>query len=393
VKIRRIAAEERLTASLPLQVYAFDRSPMPTADFDGLAKYMPYHTGNVSLVAEDGGEVVAAASAIPMRQNVRGTVQAMAGVAGVATHPLARRKGHVRALMVELIGQMRDEGHAVSTLYPFRPSFYQRFGYVGLPQTRTVSFAPADLRPLLAADLPGEVTWERIRDGYETYRAFRERLLAERHGFAEFPDFRAVRLRDADERWLVTARVGGEVAGLVTYRIGGHNGELAADHLLTTGPLGRALLLGFFARHVDQVSRVVVTVGPDERPELWATDLATVTETRVVFPTNSAPMARVLSLDALAGTRVGPGRVAVEVVDDPLVAGRYTLDGGSGFLEVAGGGEPAATLTVPALSALVYGVLDPEEIVVRGLGDVPPGAAGVLRSMWPRAVPYLTVDF
>jgi hypothetical protein len=264
---------------------------------------------------------------------------------------------------------------------------------VGLPKPRTVSFAPADLRPLLATDLPGEVTWERIKEGYGTYQAFRDRLLAERHGFAEFPDYRAVRLRDADEHWLATARVDGAVAGVVTYRIGGHGGDLTADHLLTTGPLGRALLLGFFARHVDQVGRVVVTVPPDEFPELWATDLATVVEARTAFPTEAAPMARVLSVEALAGTRVGPGRVVVEVVDDPLVAGRYTLDGGSGALQVARGGDPAATLTVPGLSGLVYGVLDPEDVVVRGWGDVPAAAASALRSMWPRAVPYLTVDF
>ena len=83
---------------------------------------------------------LADASAIPMRQNIRGVVYPMAGVAGVATLPLARRRGYARALVTELLGQMREAGHAVSALYPFRPSFYQRFGDVGLPRTRTVRF-------------------------------------------------------------------------------------------------------------------------------------------------------------------------------------------------------------------------------------------------------------
>jgi hypothetical protein len=104
-------------------------------------------------------------------------------------------------------------------------------------------------------------------------------------------------------------------------------------------------------------------------------------------------MARVLSLDGLAGMAAGPGRVAVEIVDDPFVAGRYVLDGRSGQLDVAPGGEPRATLTVPGLSGLVYGVLDPGDLVVRGLGTVPPDAADELRRLFPRLVPYLFSSF
>jgi predicted N-acetyltransferase YhbS len=394
VKIRRISAEERLTLSLPLQAYAFDQSPKAPAEVDKFREHLPYSEGSVSLVAEVDAQAVAVASATPMRQNVRGSVYGMAGVGGVATHPLGRRQGHIRALMTELLGQMRDAGHVVSALYPFRPSFYQRFGYLGLPQPRTVTFSPAELGGLLTADLPGDVTWERIKDGYDTYQALAERLLADRHGFAVFPDYRAVRLRDADERWLVTARVDGAVVGAVTYRISGYAGVLEADHLLTTSPLGRALLLGFFARHVDQVTKVETTVAPDEMPELWATDLGTVTEARAEFP-HHAPMARVLSLDALAGVTVGPGRVAVEVVDDPFIAGHYVLDGDGGALEVTRGGAPvpAATLTAAGLSGLVYGVLDPDDVVVRGLGRVPRDAADQLRALWPRRVPYLADGF
>ena len=63
----------------------------------------------------------------------------------VAAQPLARRHGHVRALLMELLVRMRDTGCALSALYPVRPSFYERFGYVGLPKARTVTFSPADL--------------------------------------------------------------------------------------------------------------------------------------------------------------------------------------------------------------------------------------------------------
>jgi predicted N-acetyltransferase YhbS len=395
--IRRVTGDERLTTSFPLAAYAFESSPLGAARVEEFRDYLPYNEGNRTLVVEQAGDTLAAVSAIPMRQNLRGTVLPMAGVAGVATHPLARRQGHVRALLHQLLDEMRDEGHPLTALYPFRPSFYARFGYAGLPKTRTVTFTPADLGPLVRAELPGEVRWERIGAGYPAWRAFTERCLDERHGFAVFPDFRDVGLRDRDERWLLTARVGGEVTGAVTYRIDAHGGTLAADDLLVTDPLARMLLLQFFARHVDQVDRVTVQVPPDELPELWLTDLEVHVEMRTARPGSSAPMARLLSLDALTGLPAGPGRVRVELTGDRWLAGSHLLDGTTGSLELvsgtAAGSAPTATLTAAGLSALAYGVLDPAELPWRGLGEVPVDAAAELRSIFPRRVPHLFADF
>ncbi|MDQ7909658.1 GNAT family N-acetyltransferase [Phytohabitans sp. ZYX-F-186] len=306
MEIRRISSAGRLTHAFPLQAYAFEASPAPLERVASYRDYLPFQEDNVTLVAEEGGTAVAAASAIPMRQNVRGTLHPMAGIAGVVVHPLARRRGHIRTLPTRLLGDMRDSGQPLSALYPFRASFYERFGYIGLPKARRVTFAPADLGHLVRADLPGE-------------------------------------------------------------------------------------LLQFFARHVDQVERVAA----DELPELWATDLGTVVEARTRVPDMNAPMARVLAVPPLAGARVGPGRVVVEVVDDPFIAGTYLLDGRAGRLEVGGdeAGVPRATLRAAGLSALVYGVLEPDELPLRGFGAVPADAGAQLRALFPRAVPYLFADF
>ncbi|SDZ35680.1 Predicted acetyltransferase [Micromonospora pattaloongensis] len=392
--IRRISSEERLTASFPLLGYAFEHSPGTADRVEELRGYLPYNEGNVTLAAEENGTAVAVASAIPMRQNIRGAVVPMAGIAGVATHPLARRQGHVRRVLTRLLGEMRDEGFVATALYPFRPSFYERFGYVGFPMPRTVTVAPADLASFLRLDLPGEITWQRIKDGYDSYRAFTQRFLAERHGFAVFPDFRAARQRDRNEEWLITAVVDGETVAAVPYRISGHAQDLVAGDLLATDPVARALVLQFFARHVDQVERITMTVAADENPELWGTDLAAHTEAKIHFPGSSAPMARILSMPALTGIDAGPGRLTVEVVDDPFIAGSYLLDGESGRLEVTPTDSPAtATLTAAGISALVYGVLDPVEVVLRGFGAIPDAAAATLRSLFPRRTPNLFAAF
>lgn len=395
MEIRQLTDDERTEVSLPIQAYAFQASPPDDRLAQRLRGNQDYYTGNVTLVAEEDGVAVADASAIPMRQNVRGCVYPMAGIAGVATLPLARRRGYARALVTRLLGQMRDEGHVVSALYPFRPSFYERFGYVGLPRTRTVTFSPECLADLLGAELPGEVTCERAGTGYPAYRDFTLKLISERHGFAVLPEYRTSALKDADDRWVVMAHADGQPVGATAYRITGFAGVLTADDMLTASPLGRALLLQFFARHIDQVREVEVQVPADEFPELWATDLAAVTQATTAFPNSAAPMARVVSLTALAGLAAGPERVVVEVTADSYIAGRYVLDGRSGSLELTAGttAESDATLTAAGLSALVYGVLDPDDIVVRGLGDVPRDATARLRRLFPRCCPYLYARF
>jgi hypothetical protein len=188
------------------------------------------------------------------------------------------------------------------------------------------------------------------------------------------------------------ARAGGEVVGAVSYRIKDFGGDLVAGDLLTTGPLGRALLLQFFARHVDQVARIVVTVGLDDAPELWGTDLPVTYGSRVAFPHSPGPMARVLDLGGLNGMPVGESAVTVRVVDD-LMGGTYHLAGENGRLEITAAGGAASTLTAAGLSGLVYGVLDPVDVVSRGLGTIDVGAVEPLRALFPRALPYLMADF
>lgn len=395
VKVRRIGADERSAISLPIQAYAFQASPVPDDALDRLRSDQRYYQEHVTLVAEVDGDAVADASAIPMRQNVRGAVYPMAGIAGVATLPHVRRRGYASALVTEILGLMRDGGHAVSALHPFRQSFYAHFGFVGLPKARTVTFLMSSVTGLLTANLSGTVRWGPVAEHYDDYRALTSQLLADRHGFALLPESRTGQLRDAGDRWLAIAVVNDRVVGAVTYRIAGFGGDLIADDLLVTGPLGRALLLRFFAGHADQVSRVVATVPAGEIPELWAADFASETRATTSFPVSPAPMARVLSLTGLAGMPAGDGHAIVEVVDDPFIAGRYSLDGTTGVLDVrrAATAAPEATLTSAGLSGLIYGVVDPDELRIRGFGQAQGEVLAQLRRLFPPSVPYLHATF
>jgi predicted N-acetyltransferase YhbS len=394
VKIRQIDASEWGERIVPVWAYAF--APSPSADVcDRMAGNLRFYADDITVVAEVDGVAVASASAVPMRQNVRGVVYPMAGIAGVATLPQARRQGYASTLVTELLGTMRDSGHPVSTLYPFRPSFYERHGFVGLPQAKTAVFPLSSVAWLRSASLPGDVRWGTIEEHYDAYRGLIERLLAGRHGYAVLPDSRMERFRLAEDRWLATAWDGDTVIGAASYQITGYGGDLVAGDMLAASPLGRALLLQFFGSHAGQVEKVSAGVPPDESPELWGTDFAAEISANVAFPSSLAPMGRVLSVEGLAGMPVGAAHIAVEVVDDPFIAGHYELDGSSGVLDARRATRlvPDATLTVAGLSGLVYGVLDPDELPIRGFGQVGAAAAERLRTLFPRALPYLHAHF
>lgn len=392
MQIRQISADERTDVMFPLQVYAFEGTPAGDDVREAYRRRMAFYGTVTSLVAEEDGQALACVGALPMLQNVRGRVLDMAGVASVASHPSARRQGFVRQLLEQLLGQTRDQGCVVSGLYPFRPSFYARFGFVGLPRVRHASFAPQGLSHLVRAELPGTVERLPMAEAFDEYDAFTRRLMTRRHGFAVFDETRTGEFRD-DKYWVAVARVDGEVVGAASYRIERFGGDLRAQHFLADGPLGRALLLQFFARHVDQVGRVVLPVGTEDVPELWGTDMAVLTEGRVAYPSNAGPMARVLDLPALAGIGAGAGDVTVEVVDDALIGGTWRLTGDGGRLAVSSGGEPRARLTAAGLSGLVYGVLDPVDVIARGLGTVETGAIEPLRALFPREMPFMFADF
>jgi predicted acetyltransferase len=394
VKIRQINASERDPLSVRIQAYAFGQSPSDDV-YERMRANQKFYREHVTVVAEVDGDAVADASAVPMRQNIRGATFRMAGIAGVATLPQARRRGYASALVTELLGMMRESGYPVSTLYPFRPSFYGRHGFVGLPQPKTATFPVSSVAWLRGARLAGTVRWGRLAEHYDAYRALTERLLAGRHGFAVLPESRMEQYRQADNPWLVTAWVDDTVAGAVSYRISGFGRDLVAGDMLTASPLGRALLLGFFGSHADQVEKVSVVVSPAELPELWGTDFAAEISAETSFPTSPAPMARVLSVEGLAGMPVGDARVTVEVVEDPFIAGYYQLDGTTGVLDArrVTAATTDATLTAAGLSGLIYGVLDPDELPIRGFGQVSGPAAERLRTLFPRALPYLHAHF
>jgi predicted acetyltransferase len=391
VEIRTVDPEEFSTFTV--NHYAFGATPSVPSPGER-EKWLRYAAKTIPIAAFVDGKPVATATLPAMTQNVRGLVLPMTGVGGVASLPEGRRQGYVRQLMVFGFELMRAGGSPVSSLYPFRESFYERLGYAGFPTPRYATLNPADLAALVRMPKPGEIEQVPMSEGFEAWRAFLERLQPAIHGFSLKDLSNSVRLKDDNVAWVATVREAGTITGAMTFRITGYTRELRADTFYAPASAARYQLLDWIGRHVDQVKTAHIKLGPRELPELWYRDLAVQSST-VDDHAWPAPMGRIISVTGLDGIGAGDASITVTLIDDlcPWNGGVWTLTGNDGRLVVSPGEDPRCTLTIQGLSALVYCGHDPADFVYRGWGDPDASAREALRTLFPPAFPVLHEEF
>jgi predicted acetyltransferase len=388
VDIRCVQPEEMLDLLFSLTSYAFHASP-PVRERGDWDEAVLARKGTIYHALFEGETGVASVASSAMSQQVRGAIYPAGGVWGVVTHPAARRKGYCRRLMARLLAADREEGHALSCLYPFRESFYEKLGYVTFPLPRIAKLKPAALAPLLRQDLGGEVELLLIGDGYDTYRHFVRRLQQRTHGLAYFVHGQKEQVQKRSSSWLALVRVDGELAGLMLYQLQGQDVgrfTLRATRFYYDTAQARYLLLQWLARHVDQAGEIEIWLPPFEQPETWLADMQVTTESQ-----KRAPMGRIVDVARIGGMSTGPGCFAARIADPlcPWNEGAWRFETVDGVLQVGPAAEPGCDLTIQALTALIYGTHDPGDFALRGWGDPPAGLQAAMRTMFPPRVPFM----
>ena len=391
--IRQVSGEEMLEVKYPLGSYAFNPSP-PLPDAQEWKERVRHRQNVTCLAAFEGENAVATVAYTRMTQNVRSAFLGMGGVWGVSTHPAARRQGYSRQLMARLLKAMRDAGQTLSGLYPFRESFYERLGYVTLPQIRKAQFHPLTLAPLLKQDLGGEVELSLLGDEYDTHLDYVDGMQQHTHGMATFdsPD----RVSAGRNRWwMALAKVEGQPVGIMLYDLRGEKEtefNLRAPRFYYHTSQGRYLLLQWIARHIDQANRVELWLAPYELPETWLSDMDVHVETAYF-----TPMVRIVDVAQLGdcGICIGPGSFAAQITDPicPWNEGTWRLASVDGVLQVSPAESAGCTLSIQALTALVYGTHDPGDFVFRGWGDPSLQTQETMRAMFPRLLPDMYERF
>ncbi|MCA9833065.1 MAG: GNAT family N-acetyltransferase [Thermomicrobiales bacterium] len=332
---------------------------------------------------------------VPMTTNVRGTVVPMGGISGVASMPIARRGGHIRELLHRAIKDMHEQGEVVSALYPFKSSYYEKFGYAKWPVPKWMHVSPDALSPYLAAEKTGVVKHRLSGEAIDDVATVMKQAQRTMHGLSLFQRPKQDAWLSFNKSWAMTVHEGDDVTAAIVYRIDINKQELIVDTGFWSTLNGYLQVLDFLARHVDQIKTVRMPVLPDEQPHMWTTQ-----DGSIEIITNDADswgpaMARIVTVSGLTGIGAGNGSVCLTVTDvqAPWNNGTFTFTGDSGLLLVHEGGMAQGEVTIHGLSTLIFTGGDARLLPIRGWGRVNNEAVDALARIFPPVEPVIGAMF
>lgn len=333
------------------------------------------HRGAVGI-DDERGRLVARATLRSYSQWWGGRPVPMGGVAGVVVHPDARGAGLASRLVGGLLPLMRQQGMAVSALFPTAVAVYRPMGWEVVGSLDDTRVPTRDLRP---AALPGPAA-VRVRsagphDVPGVHALYSERGqqgsgLLTRTG----PEFAAGPAAVLTHDVVALAEgVDGSLLGYASYDRGrgyGPDAALRLWELVARTAAGAQALLTSLATW-DGVAPSVLWRGPTDEPALLLARPLPPPEQRRPW------MLRIVDAQAaVAGRGFAPGaRTAVSfALVDPQVAShegawRLVVEAGAGVLERVTGPVDLPALHVRGLALLYAGAADTRLLERVGLLD------------------------
>jgi predicted acetyltransferase len=328
--------------------------------------------GRVTLGVFDSGRLVAKAVDRVQGHWFGGRLVPASGVAGVAVAPEVRGRGHARRVLTRLLGDARERGAVISTLFPSTPTPYRRLGwetvgaltYLSWP-TATFGTAPPDpgvtLRPATVADVPA------IQAHYlDVARAGNGMMDRTGPTFSATP---AELLADYDG---VTVAVGsdGAVTGYASWERGsGYDagGKVTVDDLVGADPAALGALLSMLGGWASVAPTTHIRLSTPDPVGYLFPDTTGRVESRQPW------MLRLVDAAGAVAARGWPahlrGTVDLDLVDEECLwnAGRHrlVLDGGEALLEP--GGEGRVRLSARGAGAWWAGAASPAVLRRAGL--------------------------
>ncbi len=349
---------------------------------------------------EVNGVPVATARVLSLKQNFRGTFKPMIGIGMVASSPEHRRRGYVRDLMKRILVDFRKDGFAVSTLYPFKDTFYTALGYVKMPPTHKLEMNPNQLSRISKPE-GYRASREEGEEAFQAWRSIHEVSISQIHGGALRSDFHWKIKTDPFRGKLAIARnQAGDPEGIMMYSLKGYGEghEWADEGTMTIHEMhwstleGRDALLNYIYLHADQIVNVKMAISSriDDYYH-WTSDLHT-----LKVKANIVTMARIIDIEkSMRGFQVkGAGEVIVEVRDPDLDwnNGSFQLRNKDGTLECERvDSDATARISIEGLTAILYGTLGMDSL--RRMAWLEGETPELLSEWFSRQTPWLTEEF
>ncbi|MBN1776785.1 MAG: GNAT family N-acetyltransferase [Clostridiales bacterium] len=325
--------------------------------------YKPDHWGYF----DDNGKLTATLTNHDLPIFLDGCIAPARGVGGVASDPVSRGQGHVRALFAHVLKADRESGMLFSALYPFSHAFYRKFGYELCFENKKVRFPTQALKIYRSQD-PPQARLLYPKDGtaalHPVYDAF-----ARRYTFAVARNehtWSRLEIADpmkAEKYWYVLSRDGRDTAYVVFYYRPGDKPfirTLCVHDYAFTDTRAFYDLMGFLHRYAAQAKDIELYL-PDGLPLSALADNPYAIEISV----SHRPMARVVNVEKVIAAMRHPGEdgaytIFVEDSFLPENEGCYAVGyKKSGAVSVERKeGEADLRLSVGTFTQLALGFLD-----------------------------------
>lgn len=323
---------------------------------------------------QDGG-LAAVAVMHELDVHLAGATTTLGGLAGVATSPTQRRRGHVAGLLRAWFERLHDRGVGLSGEFPFDPSFYARYGYQTLLNGRVLDL-PVERVPSGSHDAVAlaEDRWHELTPIHDAY--------ARRFSLA------LARTDDARDHWRTVlapfwARTPYHVflmedAYLVfdidDSRDGPDHPQVRVRDHAYASPRGRDAVLAFLADLAGQVRRVRIHVPPgDPLVAMWN---SWYTAESVSYQVRVVDIER--ALQPLRAER--ERRFTLRLTDDDcpwndgvfeveLTGDGCSVSRSTDTVRSAGPGGADVAIDVATLAAVMFGAIDPAAALATGLAE------------------------
>jgi len=310
------------------------------------------------------------------RMRLRNAIVPMGGIGLLCSRLDARGKGAVRLMIERSLETMRDKGHAVSVLDPFRASFYRKYGWERFSRLQRLEIGPDGLVLPGAADPDHEIADlsaadEAVMAFYNRYACSHytliQRSAAEWRSRTEILPWHM----DTAARGVVRVSRGDSVVGLIGYDMSRKPDEwpptFSINLFLYEDEAAKRAMLGHLTRLSHQIKTLRFDIPTDEDFWPYILDTPEKSTTRDMF------MIRIVWLEALDGLAIEANdmQVAVEVVDDqaPWNAGTWRLAIEDGTLRIASADQADLKCGIGALSSVLSGFTDFATLIVSGLAE------------------------
>ncbi len=345
------------------------------------------------LVAYDKGTPVAALSTVGFGQFYGGVPVAMGGVFGVAVEPAYRGHGLARELILTALGQMRQRGDVISSLYPATTALYRRMGWEIAGTYNAGTLKLRALHALPRSDMP--IRRGSMEDLHLLSACYTRAAATEPGWLTRYEPWwrRLLAKLSQEEHHLYVAEADAGVEGYVLYhRVSGQPPRLEVHELVATSPRAYLTLWSFLGQHASIFPEATFRMAPEEPLLLM------LPEQDVVALNPTKWMTRVVDAPAAISARAFPSRpglrVTLDLRDDiaPWNQGRWVLEVSGGKGTLTRGGDGRVRLGIGALSSLYTGWASAHGLARVGLLEGPTEDLAALDTAFAGRTPWM-LDF